>query len=310
MNWTQIKVSCKTSDLDSVTAVMSMLDTRLMIEDYSDVSSGFNEIYGELLDESIINADKTYAKVSMYLEEDKNYNDYLLFLKDRFRALKLDCEIEILGVDDEDWANNWKKYYNPQKIGEHIVIVPMWQDYDADDGDIIVKMDPGLAFGSGTHETTRLCATLIEKHMDKNCKRVLDIGTGSGILAIVESKLGADRIFAYDIDPVAARVAVENAEKNGINNITAGVSDLLADVDTEGGLYDFVSANIVADIIIRMAPDLHRVMKYGAKIAVSGVIEDRFREVIEVMERNGFGVSDIITENDWKGMVFTRLSGN
>lgn len=234
MNWTQIKVTCGTEQLPRVTAIMSMLDNRLMIEDYSDIETGLNTIYGDLIDESILNADKTHAKVSMYIDETCNYNDYLLFIKERFNAEKLDCDIELIGVDDEDWENNWKRFYKPLRIGERLMIVPMWEEYEGAENDLIIKMDPGLAFGSGTHETTRLCATLIEKHMEHGAK-VLDVGTGSGILGICESKLGAASVKAYDIDPIAVRVAMENAEKNGVTNMTAGVSDLLHDVDMSEG---------------------------------------------------------------------------
>ena len=306
MNWTQMRVTCRSEELDRVVAIMSMLDNRLMIEDYSDIETGLNTIYGDLIDETILKADKTHAKVSMYIDERNNYNDYLLFVKERFNATRLDCDIEMIGVDDEDWENNWKRFYKPLKIGERLMIVPMWEDYTVKGDELVVKMDPGLAFGSGTHETTRLCATLIEKHMQEG-DHVLDVGTGSGILAICESKLGAKDINAYDIDPVAVRVAKENAEKNDVHNVTCGVSDLLKDVDMTGGLYDFVSANIVSDIIMRMAPDLERVTKLGATVCVSGVIDEYANDVIDCMEANGFGIADILSDNGWKGIVFKRV---
>ncbi len=306
MNWTQLRVTCRSAQLDDVVAVMSMLDHRLMIEDYSDIETGLNTIYGDLIDETILKADKTHAKVSMYIDERNNYNDYLLFIKERFAALNLDCDIELIGVGDEDWENNWKRFYKPLKIGKRLMIVPMWEDYTVQADELVIKMDPGLAFGSGTHETTRLCATLIEKHMQEG-DHVLDVGTGSGILAICESKLGAKDINAYDIDPVAVRVAKENAEKNDVHNVTCGLSDLLKDVDMTGGLYDFVSANIVSDIIMRMAPDLGRVTKIGATVVVSGVIDEYAEKVIDCMENNGFGISDIMSDNGWKGIVFKRV---
>lgn len=308
MNWIQIKVTCKTEDLDAVTSLMSMLDSHLMIEDYSDIETGLNTVYGELIDESILNADKTHAKVSMYVDETHNYNDYLLFIKDRLRALELTdkTDIEIIGVDDEDWINTWKRFYHPLKVGERLKIVPMWEEYESEEDEIVIRMDSGLAFGSGTHETTKLCATLIEKYMEPGM-HVLDVGTGSGILAICESKLGAKDINAYDIDPVAVRVALENAEKNDVYNIKCDVSDLLKDVDMSGGAYDFVSANIVAEIIIRMAPDLSRVTKIGSLVCTSGIIEQYTDDVIESMEKHGFGIVDIMTDGDWKGILFKRL---
>jgi len=185
------------------------------------------------------------------------------------------------------------------------MVVPTWEEYEPQQGDLILKMDPGMAFGTGTHETTRLCATLTEDYM-KPGARVLDVGTGSGILAIAASKLGAGEVMAYDIDPVAVRVAQENCDVNGCDNVTCGISDLLAGVDTKGGLYDFVCANIVADIIVRMADDILRYMKPGGLLAVSGIIDTQAERVHAALTKGG--LTHILTraENDWNAMLFTR----
>ncbi len=298
MAWTQIRVTCRLEELDTVSAVMSMLDSGLMIEDNSDIKT----IYDELLDESIINSDKTKAKVSIFVPEEKNYNDYVAFLRDRFTALSLDVTTELIGVDEEDWATAWKQYYKPLSIGEHITVVPMWEKYEAKPDEVIVRMDPGMAFGTGTHETTRLCMTLIEKHI-KAGDKVLDVGTGSGILAIAASKLGAASVDAYDIDPVAVRVARDNVEENGVTNVTCGESDLLAAVQGE---YDLVCANIVADIIVRMAPDVAKFMKPGSKVITSGIIDFHTERVKAAMENGGLTLCDTLAENDWTALVFTK----
>lgn len=306
MNWTQMKVGCSVEDLDRVTAIMSMLDPRLMVEDYSDMDEGMNNIYGELIDDSLKNADRKHAAVSLFIPESKAPGDYVAFARDRFRAENIDVDVEMIGIADEDWENSWKKYYNPIRIGKNIMIVPAWQKYDAKDDDVIVTMDPGLAFGSGTHETTRLCAGLIEQYLEKGM-RVLDVGTGSGILAIIESKLGAAVIDACDIDPVAVRVAKENAESNGVFNINCFVSDLLGGVTAEDGLYDFISANIVSDIIIRMTPDLPRIVNPNGLVCVSGVIDEYAPDVISAMDEQGFAVADVYSDNGWKGLLFRRI---
>ena len=231
MNWTQIKARCKLEILDDVCAVMSMLDNCLQIEDYSDIAMGMDAVYADLIDEELVKADKTVAHVSIYVPEEKNYMEYLAFLKERFASLSLDVTLEVCGVDEEEWATAWKKYYKPIKTGKSIVIVPEWEEYDAKENEIIVKMDPGMAFGTGTHETTRLCAMLLEKYM-KSADRMLDVGTGSGILAVCGAKLGADKVMAYDIDPVAVRVAKENAGLNSVEDkIECYVSDLPAEAD-------------------------------------------------------------------------------
>ena len=209
MKWTQVKVSGNIKDMDDICAVMTMIDQGLMIEDYSDVTEGLNAMYGELLDENIINADKERVSVSVFISEEKNYAEAVTFLRDRFSLLGLDVVTEVIGVDEDDWADAWKQYYKPVKCGKNIVIVPLWEKYDAKDTDVIIKMDPGMAFGTGTHETTRLCLALMEKHL-KPDMTLMDMGTGSGILAIYGAKMGATKIDAYDIDPVAVRVAKEN----------------------------------------------------------------------------------------------------
>ena len=306
MNWTQMKVGCSVEDLDRVTAIMSMLDPQLMVEDYSDMDEGMNNIYGELIDESLKNADRKHAAVSLFIPESKTPGDYAAFARDRFRAEGIDATVEMIGIADDDWENSWKKYYNPIRVGEKIMIVPAWQSYDAASDDVVVTMDPGLAFGSGPHETTRLCASLIEKYLEKG-DRTLDVGTGSGILAIIESKLGAATVDACDIDPVAVRVAAENAESNGVSNVNCFVSDLLASVDAAEGMYDFVSANIVSDIIIRMAPDLPRIVRPNGLVAVSGVIDEYAPDVIAAMDDQGFAVADVYSDNGWKGLLFRRI---
>ncbi len=305
MNWTQLRVEVKTSDIERTAAIMSMLDNGIMIEDYSDIEVGLKTVYGDLIDEKILEADKSRGAVSIYIPDDKNYNEYTTFLKDRFADEKIEAKLELIGVDEEEWSTAWKKYYHPVRVGERLVIVPMWEKYDAKPTDIIVKMDPGMAFGTGTHETTRLVCGLIEKYLVKG-QRVLDVGTGSGILAICASKLGANECFAYDIDPVAVRVARENCKDNDIDNITCDVSDLLASVDTSGGLYDFAVANIVADIIIRMSSDIGNYLKKGAYIITSGIIERYREDVLAAMQKNGFTLVDEAMESDWVAMVYQK----
>ncbi len=297
--WTKITVVGKTPDLDEIVAVMSMLDNGLMIEDYSDFS--LNGMYGELVDEEILNADKNTVKVSLFVPEERNFLEYKSHLETRLPALGINATIEIDGIDEDDWAESWKQYYKPVHL-EDITIVPAWEDYTAADGEIIVRMDPGMAFGTGTHETTRLVIRLMQDE-EITGKHVLDIGTGSGILSICASKLGAAWCNAYDIDPVAVKVARDNVESDGCKNITVGVSDLLKGVDKSKGKYDICLANIVADIIIRMLPDIKDYLNEGAPLILSGIIGERAEEVRQAVKKHGFSVEREITENDWVGML-------
>ena len=298
--WTQFKVTVPLEQLDQTSAVMSMISNYLQIEDYSDID--LKTCYGDLIDESILNADKTIASVSVYLPSDGSAQDTLSFLKERFAALSIDAKITVSGVCEEDWANSWKAYYKPIEIGEKIVIVPAWEKYDAPEGKLIVRMDPGMAFGTGSHETTRLVIGLLEKYINGG-ERVLDVGCGSGILAICAAKLGARECKAYDIDPVAVKVAAENVRDSGLDNVTCGVSDLLRGVDKTGGAYDVICANIVADIIIRMTPDISAFMHEKTVILASGIISERANDVIECFEKYGLCVIEKAEENGWCALV-------
>ncbi|MBQ3041391.1 MAG: 50S ribosomal protein L11 methyltransferase [Clostridia bacterium] len=295
--WIQIKVSSKTENLDSITAVMSMISNGLQIEDYSDLEERILDgVYGDLIDESVLNADKTVVSVSAYVSADKPVTDHVAFIKERLNQLGVDATIDLISLCEEDWADSWKQYYKPIKIGEKLVVVPMWEKYNAENGEVIVKMDPGMAFGTGTHETTRLCATLLEKYVDSS-SIMLDVGCGSGILAICASKLGAKECYAYDIDPVAVKVARENVKDNDVTNIECGVSDLLKGV--KEGKYDVITANIVADIIIRLLPDIGKFMHEKTALVISGIIDERCEDVYKSINENGFKIVDEIHENGW-----------
>ena len=298
-SWTKITVTGNVRDLDDIVAVMSMLDNGLMIEDYSDFS--LNGMYGELVDESILNADRETVKVSLFVPEERSPVEYQEFLESRLPALGVKGDISLEGMNEDDWAESWKQYYKPVALGK-VTIVPAWEKYEARDGEVIIRMDPGMAFGTGTHETTRLVIRLMQDEL-RGGERLLDVGTGSGILSICASKLGAKSCNAYDIDPVAVKVARENAEADGCTNITVGVSDLLRGVDLSGGKYDFCVANIVADIIIRMLPDIKNYLKAGSPLILSGIIGERAEEVRSAVLENGFTVDREIRENDWVGML-------
>ena len=301
--WTQVKVTVKIERLDDLVAIMSMVSNNLQIEDYSDID--LKTCYGDLIDESILNADKTIASVSVYLPAERSVAECISFLRERFAASDLtDAKIETVGVNEEDWANSWKAYYKPIKIGERLVIVPAWEKYTPSEGELIVRMDPGMAFGTGTHETTRLVIKLLETYTKEGC-RMLDVGTGSGILAICASKLGAGECRAYDIDPMAVRVANENIKDSGLTNITCEVSDLLRQVD-KSQPYDLICANIVADIIIRMTPDVGELMHKDTVLLASGIILERSDDVVECFEKHGFRIVERLEENGWCGLAVMK----
>lgn len=301
-NWTKLTATANVKLLDDITAVMSMLDNGLMIEDFSDFS--LNGMYGELVDDEILNADKDTVKVSIFVPEEKSVAEYRAFLIERFSALGIDAELSAEGMNEEDWSESWKQYYKPVPLGK-VTIVPAWEDYTAKDGETVIRMDPGMAFGTGTHETTRLVILMMQDE-ELEGKRLLDVGTGSGILSICATKLGARSCNAYDIDPVAVKVAAENARDGGCDNITVGVSDLLRGVDLSGGKYDICVANIVSDIIIRMLPDISKYVKDDGPIILSGIIEPRADEVRECIAACGYTIIKELKENDWLGIMIKK----
>lgn len=303
--WTQIRVTVPLEQLDTLSALMSMISNNLMIEDYSDIETDLRTCYGDLIDEKILTADRTIASVSVYVPSDRSYADDVAFLRDRMAAAGIDGKLELVGVNEEDWANNWKQYYKPVKIGERIVICPAWETYRPEGEELVVRMDPGMAFGTGTHETTRLMIRLLETHTRPGC-RMLDVGTGTGILAICASRLGAGVCRAYDIDPTAVRVARENIRESGLENITCDRSDLLKQVDLEGGQYDLISANIVADILIRMMPDVGAYLAPEGTLLLSGIVAERCDDVVNAAVANGFAVAETLTENGWCALAVRR----
>jgi len=295
--WQQIKVSVKTQELDALVEVMSEFDTNLLIEDLSDID--LKTCYGDLIDEKILNADKSHASVSWFVPLDDGVARKVALLRSAIeKACFSEWDMELIGHCEEDWANSWKEFYKPHKIGK-IVIVPAWEDYEAEQGEIIVKMDPGMAFGTGTHETTRLIIGLLQKYV-KDGMTLLDVGTGSGILAICGAKLGAERCLAYDIDPMSVRVANENIRDSGLEDkITCEQSDLLRQVENIAGGYDIICANIVADIIIRMTPDVGKFMGKQTVLLASGIIAERCDDVVACFEKHGFRIVEKATDNGW-----------
>ncbi|MBE6613990.1 MAG: 50S ribosomal protein L11 methyltransferase [Ruminococcaceae bacterium] len=304
-NWIQIKVTCNVADLDTVTSVMSMVDNGLMIEDYSDVDRELDGVYGDLIDETILEADRTVAAVSVFIPEIKSPAESLLFIRSRLAELQIEAEVTQTGVKEEDWADSWKQYYKPIKTGDRLVIVPVWETYDPTPDEITVLMDPGMAFGTGTHETTRLCAALLEQYVTPGCT-MLDVGCGSGILAICAAKLGASQCFACDIDPQAVKVAVENTQLNDTPNVKCAVSDLLKQTEKVEGGYQVAAANIVADVIIRLAPDIGAYLADDGVLIVSGIIIERAEETVAALNEAGFQVIDDRRENGWYAAAVKR----
>ncbi|MBQ8892832.1 MAG: 50S ribosomal protein L11 methyltransferase [Clostridia bacterium] len=204
-------------------------------------------------------------------------------------------EITVTDLPEEDWQSGWKQYYKPIHV-ERLVVVPLWEDYEAAGGETVMKIDPGMAFGTGAHETTRLCLKALTQ-LDLTGKRLLEVGCGSGILSIGGVLLGAESAFGCDIDQLAVEVARRNASLNGLEDRTAyAAGDLLSVVE---GQYPIVVANIVADVIKTLLKDLHQVLLPGGTFIASGIIDDRKEELLEAIQAAGLTVLNVEEERGW-----------
>lgn len=214
--------------------------------------------------------------------------------------------VEAREVDEEDWANNWKAYYKPVDIGEKLTVCPAWEQVSESER-AVLRIDPGMAFGTGTHHTTRMCLELLERNI-RGGELVADIGCGSGILSAAAMLMGANEAVAVDIDPVATKVAFETAENNGIDMMkyTVYTGDILSDKDIRQAVlrrrYDIVLANIVANVIIKLAPLVPHMMHENSVFICSGIISERLDEVIAALEENGLAACEVLTGEDWRAV--------
>ncbi len=295
-DYNQIKVTVKKEDADTATAVMTAMDFfgGLMIEDFSDIDA----CPWDYVDEELLKKDKTVVSISGYMETNEN----VIAVTEQLKImLPQDALVEVISVNEDDWANNWKKYYHPIRVGKNLVIKPSWIDYEKNDKDIIVELDPGMAFGTGTHETTRMCMAHLEKYIDEN-SRVLDVGCGSGILSITSLLIGAKEVTGVDIDPVAVKVAIENGEMNNFKEpqYTIKRGNL---VDEACGKYDVIVANIIADVIIGVCGDVKQFVADDGVFISSGIIVDRKEDVKKAFDEQGYKIIDMVEEGEWVSFV-------
>ncbi len=296
MDWTEICVEVPAADTDSAAAIANMtVPYGIYIEDYSDLEREVLEIARiDLIDEELLKADRDKAKIHIYIDPEDNIDEAVSFLKERLNASDIDYTIDLSNVREDDWLNNWRKYFKPMPVGERLLINPSWYTDTDPEGRAVLNIDPGLAFGTGKHETTRLCMEALERYVNIGSK-VLDVGCGSGILGIAAVLLGADSAFGVDIDETAVRTANENARINGVGDSFTAIAGDLVDKVTEK--YDIVVANIVADAIIALSASVPRFMTDNAVYIVSGIIDARADDVKNAV-KDSF---DIVEENTLGG---------
>ena len=256
--------------------------------------------------------DTETVTVRAYLPEDARLESSLLALAERIAALRHAGAALGAGtishsfVADEDWAETWKAYIHTEKIGERIVVRPTWEEYTPSADELVIELDPGAAFGTGAHATTAMCLRWLE-HLVSPGMRVYDVGCGSGILAVAAAKLGAGEVIAMDYDPVAVSVAEENIRQNNVHNVVACESDLLSACEGAAPA-ELITANIIADVIIRLFAQLDRHLAPGGTLLASGIIDDRIADVEHAAAEHGFTVLDMTCEKEWAAMIIRRTS--
>ncbi len=296
MEWTDIRITVPQQYAETAEAIATMVSNGgIYIEDYSDLEQQAWEIaHVDLIEQELLDKPRDIVIVHMYLAPDENPAEVLPLFRERLDAAGVPYTLDTAGVQQEDWQNAWKKYYHAMDIGSRLAIVPGWESYDTDR--IRITMDPGLAFGTGTHETTALCLELLDS-LVQGGERVLDVGTGSGILAIAALKLGAREADGVDIDPMCVRTAGENAERNGVDGrFRVLVGDLS---DKAEGVYDIITANIVAAAILSLAQAVPALMAPGAKFICSGIIDERKDEVLAGLQASGLRPVEIKEKRGW-----------
>ena len=313
MDWVEITVHTTTEGADIVSEqLMQEGATGTMVEDRADIPDPSKPNgYWEMIDEKLIDSMPEDVLVHAWFEPDERFADRMGALSTRMaelRALALGFDLGTLeigtqNVRDEDWSEVWKKFYKPFRAGKSLIVKPTWEPYEPQTGDRIIEIDPGMAFGSGTHETTGMCLELLEEALHGG-ETVIDVGTGSGILAIGAAMLGAKEVLAIDIDPTAVKVAKENVAHNGLEDrITTIEGNLLDKTDM---VCDLCVANIIADVICFFAQPLTNHIVSGGHFICSGIIKEREQDVTDALLAAGYEILKISRKGEWVAMLSRR----
>lgn len=298
-DWTEIKITVPVEEAQTAGDIANMaVPYGIYIEDYSTLEQEALEIaHIDLIDDELLAKDRSKAVIHIYISPEENPAEAVAFLEERYTAENVDFYIEEKACKNSEWENNWKKFFKPMPVGEKLLIRPVWEDEFDARGRTVLHLEPGLAFGSGTHDTTRLCLEALEKYAGSG-KTVLDVGCGSGILSIAAMLLGCESAQGVDIDALAVKTAAENAVGNGFNEpqvkyVQGNLTDKI------NGKFDIILANIVADIVIRLCEDVKKYMNPGAVFITSGIILPREDEVLAAFERCGLTVTERRESGGW-----------
>ena len=321
MEWTEVNIFTATAGIELLCSKLTDIGIKgFAIQDAEDFNEFLENKNGQwdYIDDDLMGLSNCETRITVYLPSNSQGVDMLASIRAMLAEVKAAdtageygrLEAELSSIREEDWANNWKQYFKPLKVGEKLVIKPSWEEYTGEDDRIILEIDPASSFGTGQHHTTRLCLELLEKSLKKGDK-LLDMGCGSGILSIGAMLLGAESAVAVDIEQNAAETAAENAVKNNIDlsvyrtyygNILTD-EKLAAEID---GKYDIITANIVADVLIAMKDYFVRYLRDGGTLIVSGIIEERMDEVVDVLLSVGFSSPEANVKEGWAAVKLAK----
>ena len=312
MDWMEAVVHTTTMGADLVSDVlMNAGAVGTAIEDRYDVTSSKKEDgMWDMIDEDVLRHMSEDVLVKAYFKDDQSAQETLLLVQEKLREIgRLDLgfdagslAVEHTSVHEQDWAENWKKYYKPFRAGERLVIKPSWEPYEAKDGDLVLELDPGMAFGTGTHETTFMCMEQLERYVKPGC-RAIDVGCGSGILALAAAKLGATDVLAIDLDELAVKVAAENTVKNGLSDVVrVKHGDLLENSEEQA---DVIVANIIADVICFLCGPAKKHLLPGGVFICSGIIREREDDVQRALAQAGNTVCNRLAKGEWVCLAAT-----
>jgi len=320
MKYIQADIHVNREGIEPVlTALMNVDIMDTVVEDPADIADLLDKDQDwewDYVDDSVIEMQNAEPKVTVYMEDDEEGRRRLAALQGAVEELKKEAAagaygenvdlgpltVDVYVEDDSEWKDNWKEFFKPKKVGKRIVVKPTWYDYEKEEGDLVIEIDPGMAFGTGTHETTSLCLRLMEDYMQDGDK-VLDVGCGSGILAIAGALLGSPEVLGVEIDPVAVEIAQENLELNGVTDVArAQYGDLTKGIDFKA---EIVVANLMADLVMMLSADVAKHILPGGKYISSGILVEKRDQVAAVIRDCGFDIVEIREDGMWCAIVAT-----
>lgn len=314
MKWFEIKITTSSEAVEAVAGILYESGvTGVVIEDPNDpIFSSKSSGDWDYFDPSVVAFSSDHAVVKGYLQESEELNDQIEMIRENVHNLAahaINFEPGLVSsteIFEEDWANEWRKYYKPKRVTDRLTVKPTWEPYEASEHEIVVEMDPGGAFGTGTHETTMMCMMQLDKSVTPGCT-VYDIGCGSGILGITAAKLGAGKVLAVDNDAAATSATIENAEVNGVTEKLEIIHGNL--LDQAHGPADVIVANIIADVIIFLARHIHRFMHTDSVFIASGILVEKKQDVLTALDMNGLQVLEVQEMGEWCAIRSKIASG-